>query len=486
MQAPRFSSGLLIAIAASTAPLGACGSTSNATGKSSSSSSASTDGSAPGVEAGVDTGAADAQADSNPDANSSKPWDWVGVVGTGQSLSVGAHGTPVVATTQPYHNLMLSLRGVTVPPFDPTNTVLSMVPLIEPLRMLAQQYPSAYPWNLDGETPHTVMGNQITSMYQQAFAGADYVTVHTVVGESGQPMSVIDKTAVETVNGSMTMGRAYAATLFEAKAITRLASAANKKYGIGAIVITHGESDAGSASYEGDLFQLWSDYNQDLKAITGQTTSIPMFVSQQHSVPAGMGYTSASTLAEWQVGVDHPGDIVCSGPKYQYPYYSDNVHLTTQGYELLGEKYGEIFFEKVVQGQNWQPLQPINASRAGSVVTVQFHVPVAPLAWDDTFPSPHPTGYPQWTAGRGFEVLANGAPATISSVTIVDDTVQITCGSDLTGMTVSVSYAYTADGAPMPGGTARWGHLRDSDPLMGASTMTAQPNYCVSFSMPVP
>ncbi len=425
-----------------------------------------------------------APADASADAQLSSAWDWVGIVGTGQSLSVGAHGTPFVSVTQPYHNLRLALGGATVPPFDPTIGTLSLVPLVEPLRAVAQTYPSAYPENLYGETPHTAMGSQITSLFQQTADGGDYVTVHTVVGESGQPMSVIDKGAVEVDEAGTSMGRAYAATLFEASAIARLAKAAKKTYGIGAIVITHGEADAGNAQYESDLVQLWSDYNADLSAVTGQTTSIPMFVSQQHSVPAGMGFTSASTLAEWQVGVDHPNDIICSGPKYQYPYFTDGIHLTTQGYDLLGEKYGEVFFQKVVLGQAWQPLQPTGVARAGTILTVQMHVPAPPLAWDDTLPSPHPTGYPQWTAGRGFEVLQNGSPVTISSVAIVDNTVQITCATDISTGVVFVSYAYTADGALMPGGTARWGHLRDSDAVVGAtshvprSRTIASPSRC--------
>src|SRR5580700_10711089 len=36
------------------------------------------------------------------------PWDWSGIIGTGQSLSVGARGLPVLSTNQPYHNLKLS------------------------------------------------------------------------------------------------------------------------------------------------------------------------------------------------------------------------------------------------------------------------------------------------------------------------------------------------------------------------------------------
>jgi hypothetical protein len=165
----------------------------------------------------------------------------------------------------------------------------------------------------------------------------------------------------------------------------------------------------------------------------------------------------------------------------------DGIHLVTTGYDQLGEKFGEVFFEKVVMGQDWQPLQPTTATRAGSTVTVKFHVPVGPLAWDDNLPSPHPTGYPQWATGRGFEVTLDGNPVAISKVALAgSDSVQITCGADVSKGQLTVSYAFVADGMPMPNGTARWGHLRDSDPFMGAMTHTANPNYCVSFSMTVP
>lgn len=415
-----------------------------------------------------------------------KGWDWVGIVGTGQSLSVGAQGVPVAWTRKETHNLTLSLGRLLVPPFDPSSSLLAMAPLEEPIRTFATTYPSAYPANLEGETPHGAMAEQITALFRQASGGRDYVTVHTVVGESGQPMSVIDKGATEKIAGTSSLGRAYAATLFEATAIARLARAASKTYGIGAIVVTHGESDAGNAEYEPLLSRLWSDYNQDLKAITGQATSIPMFVSQQQSVPNAVGTTSASTLAQWRVGLDHPGDIVCSGPKYQYPYAPDGVHLTAQGYERLGEKYAEVYFRRVVLKEDWRPLQPIGAERSGNVVTVRFHVPVPPLAWDDALAAPNRTALPQWALGRGFEVRAAGAPVPIASVAITGDAVRIDCAKDLSGLDVQIGYALTAVGTPVAGGTARWGQLRDSDPFLGTTTGFAQPNYCVTFSMPVP
>lgn len=418
-------------------------------------------------------------------ARATKAWDWVGIVGTGQSLSVGAEGIPIASIAKPTHNLVLSLGSAVVPPFDPTSRALSLAPLIEPIRPRANTYPSAYPANLYGETPHVAMAEQISALFRQV-SGDDYVTVHTIVGESGQPMSVIDKSAREKVEGNSSMGRAYAATLFEASAIARLARGAGKTYGIGAIVITHGESDATNVAYGEALRRLGSDYNRDLVTITGQTASIPMLVSQQQSVPSDAGTTSASTLAQWRAGLDHRSGIVCSGPKYQYPYSPDGVHLTARGYERLGEKYAEVYVRKVALGEDWQPLQPVAVERAGNVVTVRFHVPVPPLGWDDSLAPPRRTVLFEWAQGRGFEVRAGGAPVRITTVTIEGDSVRIACERDLSGLEVEVGYALTALGAPSPGGTTRWGQLRDSDPLVGTTTGFAQPNYCVTFSMAVP
>jgi hypothetical protein len=433
-------------------------------------------------------------------------WDWAGVIGTGQSLSVAYLGTPINLFTQPYNNLKLSLGTLTVPPYDPTNAALKMIALTEPLRNFGTTYPEAYPGNILGETYHTAMADQITALYLAA-GGTDYITAHTEVGESGQPMTQIEKGAVDMTTGTMSMGRAYAASLFEAQAITSLAAAAGQTYGVGAIVLTHGEADAGNSDYESEMFQMWTDYNTDLPAITGQTAPIAMLVSQQESTPTGLGSTSASTLAEWQVGVDHPGQVICVGPKYQYPYgvvtdttgtNDDATHLNTTGYEQLGEKYAQVYFNAVVLGKDWQPLQPIAADASGNVINVHFNVPVAPLQWDDTLPPPQQE-VAAWMNGRGFEVTISGAPETIQSVAITGDkmdTVQITCADAIPAGNVSVGYAFSAvssmlvetdpTGAETRHGTVRWGQLRDSDPFVGSTTNLPQPNYSVSFYIPVP
>jgi hypothetical protein len=412
-------------------------------------------------------------------------WTWTGVVGTGQSLAVGGHGNApamtIGATTQPFHNLKLSLGNATVPPFTPTNAALSMVPLVEPLRTITTTYPSPYPANIYGESFHTAMSDQLTSLAISA-GKSDFVSTQTEVGEAGQPMSVIQKGATDTG----TTGRAYAASLFEVAAIARLAKAQGKSYGVGAVMLTHGESDAGSSTYESDMLALWSNYNQDLPPLTGQTFAIPMLLSQQHSNPMTAGSTSSATQAQWKIGVDHPGEVLCTGPKYQYSYVSDYTHLINKDYERLGEKSAQVFYQRVVLGNAWQPLQPTGVSRSNRVITVSFNVPVAPLGWDTSLPAPHQASNTAWAQGKGFEVSNGSTPVAISGVAIVGNTVQITVASDLPVSGLTVAYAFTADAAPRANGTVRWGLLHDSDPFLGYLTGMPGQNYAVAFQLNVP
>ncbi len=402
-------------------------------------------------------------------------WDLCGIVGTGQSLSVG--NEPIHSTRQLHGHLKLSLGAARVPPFDPTSSELSLVPLTEPIRPLTSGYPRPYPDNIYGETHHSAMAHEVSALCQKAGLTLP-VTIHTVVGESGQGMIALRKDPVETAD----TGRAYAATLFEVEAITRLAKAAGKTYGVTAVVIVHGETDAGNNRYAEELVQLWSDYNRDLKSITGQVSDISMLVSQQNSCPTAPNQRSGSTLAQWRAGVEGPGFIVCSGPKYHLPGDGDGIHLSALGHQMLGEKLGQIYFQRVVLGDVWRPLGPNGVERRGKVITVDFQVPNGPLRWDDRLPSAR-----GWPNGRGFEVRAGDRPLAIDSVAIAGCSVRITCAEELGANNLSVGYAMTSEADPWgENGTHRWGQLCDSDPFVGSTTGRAQPNYAVAFELEVP
>ena len=405
------------------------------------------------------------------------PWDWSGVIGTGQSLAVGEKGWPLLPRTS-RTTISNSRPGICPGRLIRTTPIWCMVPLVEPVGRHATNYPSSWPDNIAGETPHSAMANEITALVRTA-SGRDFIGVHGEVGENGQGMIYLKKNAQpKGVNG-----RSYEAAMIETKAITRLAKAAGKTYGVGAITVTHGESDAGNRNYENELHQLWTDYNADFPAITGQKQKIQMIVSQQNSC-------ATVRPPRWRNGrsaVDYPADIVCSGPKYQYPS-AEGIHLTADGYRQLGEKYGQVYYQRVILGRDWQPLQPNTVERQGAVITVRFHVPVPPLVWDTTFEPPHPS-IEQWKNGKGFEVnTAGGDKVAIASVAISGDAVVITCASD-PGPGARVGYAMIGEKTRMAApfeGTYRWGLLRDSDPFIGAGTGKAQPNYCVAFELSAP
>ena len=258
-------------------------------------------------------------------------------------------------------------------------------------------------------------------------------------------------------------------------------------------LMTHGETDGNNATYGDSLVQLLSDYNTDIPAVTGQTYQIPMFLSQQHGCPGAPACTASTEKRptandiEWQLGVQHPGDFVCTGPKYQYPAHSDGdgIHLNVTGYQLLGEKTAQIYYQRAVLGQDWQPLAPIDVSRSGRVVTVQFHVPVPPLNWDTTFRRAEDHRVDQRQGLRAVHVERERHHQLGRH--------HGRHGADHGGRGpahhgLTVAYALVNQGKQLSNHSksVRWGQLRDSDPYMGGTTMMPNPNYAVSFSLPVP
>lgn len=393
-----------------------------------------------------------------PTAPEKPPFDWVGIVGTGQSLSVGAHAEKLISTNQPFHNGKLVDTGPD-PKYPLTGGMpkYAIVPLVELIRPKLTGYADTqYPNNIYGETPHSGMANEISTLFL-ARTGSDYVTLHSVVGWSGRPLTSINK------EGGM---RAYPGSLMEARVFASHAAAAHKTFGYGAVVLTHGEADANNLDYGAGLKTFIEDYNTDLKAITHQTRDIVLLVSQQ-SVRAT---ATSSAVQVWQAGVANPGKIICTGPKYQYGYFTDFLHMPAPGYRRLGEKYAEVYDLVVNQGKGWKPLQPKTAVRDGAKIVLTFDVPNPPIEWDATLAPNHQTVNTAWAKGHGFEARsAAGAALSIASAEITaPDAVTLTLTAVPAGA-VTVGYAVTEDGTGDQGGlvTGYRGQLRDSDTFVG-------------------
>jgi len=393
------------------------------------------------------------------------PADWVGIIGTGQSLSLGFDSV-ALSTTQPFKNLMLIDEGPD--PKYPTDGSASArwktVPLTEPHRPnvpFSAMNNLSYPNNIGGlngmagETPHAGMANAISAAWAARGNVGDYVTVHSAIGTGGAALIYIAKGTTS-----------YAGGLSEARVYKRLGDAAGKSYAVLGIIFTHGEADTSlqTADYDQQVFRLWSDFNTDLKTITSQRRDVVLLASQQSTVESPQSGVPPNVQL-WRAGKDHPGKIVVTGPKYAYgPYY---VHLPAASYQRLGEKYGEVFDLIVNRGIAWKPLGPHRITRNEATVTIDFDVPNPPLAWDTNLPQPHLQG--PWAQGRGFEVSAGGQALAITAAEIVGSSVVLTLAQDPGAGPLTVAYAITGgEGENQPSRAV--GQLRDSDAFAGYAT----------------
>jgi hypothetical protein len=407
------------------------------------------------------------------------PFGWVGVIGTGQSLAVGGGGSPQqlpISRTPSAKNLKLVDTGADPKyPIQPDtgSPKWAAVPLNEPFRFNAPgtgpgYMDGQYPNDVQGETPHTAMGSTLSALFTAHGGTGDYISAHSLVGWFGRCLKDINKEGGQ---------RAYPASLNEARVWKQLAQAANMTFGVGGIILTHGECDASTVGYGSGLHQFWQDYNTDLKAITGQTRDVVLFATQQSTQNSG---ANGSAVQLWQASVANPDQIVCVGPKYQYQYGPDSLHLPATGYVRMGEKYAEIFDIVVNQQRAWKPLQPNKITRVGAVLTLAMDVPNPPLVWDTALAPPHQQLNQAWANGKGFEVSdQSNKPLTIASATISGSNVVITLSADPGASKVHVAYALTQDGGGSLGGKVNGlrGLLRDSDDFSGSDTESLDTDF---------
>jgi hypothetical protein len=397
-----------------------------------------------------------------------RPWDLTHYVHMGQSLAVGYLSGTVLSTSQPYSNLMLHDSSGTYDITNPNAATLSLVPLVAPVRPVPGGGPTGYPTNIGGESPEVSFANQLTALSIARGQGSRRI-VTTNVGYSGQPYSVIRKGGTSN---------SYAAALYEIRAIARLVALMGLTYGVGGLLLTHGESDSTNLQYGADILQLAQDFQGDVRAILGQAVPVPLYLSQQNSFPfqvAGPGVNISSRL-QLAAGFTNPRQTVFALPKYQYPYGSDNVHLINIGYIGYGEKLA-INVDRYEQGK-WQgTLQPVSFTRAGAVVTIGCNVPYPPMVFDSGHTGPHQSGtYAAWALGNGLEARDDAGLITINSVAIVSNTLVVTMARTPTTNLI-ISNADTGEPPIAGAGFAvgqggRCSLIRDSDPAVGRSAQS--------------
>jgi len=407
------------------------------------------------------------------------------VLSTGQSNSVGNEAKPPLTLEQPFGNIKFDTGVIPGRQCDGAGCKSyakprAFVPLVEGDSFF--DYPV--------ETMSSSLANQASKLAKDRHD--ILVSLH---GRSGNTYECLRK-------GGCSFGIAdgypspFAEGMTEVSDAMALAKKAGKSYVVRAVTAIHGESDhyaytnsleefpmpatngQGKVSTYGDALVEWQqDYETSVKAITGQSTAVPMLILQMSS----WNDVRYSPIPTWMLDahVRTAGKVVLVAPGYPIGYAADCLHFTNHGERRIGEYFGKAYARIVVDGKKWEPLRPLDVTLTGNVITARFAVPKPPLVLD-TNKVKDPGNY-------GFEFVdGSGAPPAITNVAIAGpDTVTITLASAPNGADKRLRYAYTATPETCPGPEhGPRGNLRDSDdtPSLGGYDLS---NWSVHFDEPV-
>ena len=385
------------------------------------------------------------------------------IIGTGQSLSTGLFANPPISTTPqwPTMALMTNLGVRQVPDrgsvyaLNPA-LITGLVPLVE-----------ARTPDRDGETIGAGMTFQINELALED-GQPPWPMVFSAHGVTGADYKTLKRGTVPYRNALATVSR-----------VAAILKGMGLRDVVRAVTVTHGETDfikgASAAEYEADLVQWRSDYDNDLRAITGQRESVMLFTDQMNNytsktLKSAASQTSPIPLAQLQAALDHPGSIALVCPKYWLEYNpKDGAHLTSRSEEMLGEKYGEAMKRTFVDSAVWKPLYITGAAINANLVTLSYNIPAPPLALDTTLVSD--------PGNHGFVYSDDSAaPPSITAVELANGNTQVLI--HLSAVPAAppgrrhIKYAYVGslgcggggcDAGPSSGPR---GNLRDSDPTM--------------------
>lgn len=244
------------------------------------------------------------------------------------------------------------------------------------------------------------------------------------------------------------------------------------------IALIHGESDSTKSVYLEGIKTWQSDFESDIKAITGQVGDVPFLCSQASTFT---GSNTHGVLAPYFAAKNSNTHYVAA-PYYPYEFATDNLHLGESA-GFVGEKlaHAACRIAGLFGSASYGSVQPTsivydNAKK----ITVNFHVPVKPLVGDTSYTETSNPPADNW----GFVVKdGSGSAVTITDIRVVGgDTVEITTESIVSeGSYRAVEYALNGFGSQKVFGEQARGSLRDSENLPSIIDGRPLHNWCVHF-----
>ncbi len=339
------------------------------------------------------------------------------IVHMGQSLGAGEQSLPVITDTATgFGNLRFSMGTHTW-----TQNSYPDYPELRKAENFSFVSLTAVQRGGEGETIANGMCDHLTQSISNLHA-KQVNFLFSYAGQGGRYIRELNKLhddAKDLRAGSRRSGGGYYKTsIDDVKRAKRTADSLQIGYSVFGITWMQGEANGtrrlnrwdsiltlqeATAIYKSDLIQLKNDYQQDIKAITGQKQKIPFFTYQTAGDLAGIAQLQAT---------DQEKDMFMIGPTYMLSnaensyYYSrdklvhgDGIHLTADGERWLGEQFGKVMRKVIIEGKDWHPLRPLKAwyKENENAVYIQFHVPEPPLMIDTSF-------LPRQDKGLGFDI----------------------------------------------------------------------------------
>jgi hypothetical protein len=231
----------------------------------------------------------------------------------------------------------------------------------------------------------------------------------------------------------------------------------------------HGEQDQAfnSATYQADTVTWQSNIQDDLRAITGQTTPVPFYMNQQIDFTPAFTTGISTAQSQFLAHQANPYLFKLLHSKYHQQGNSDNIHRAPNVYRWAGAEYAKAIAQDSFGGVLFRPVSPSRCVISGTTVTINMYVPVPPLVFD--YSSVLQNNWPMGVSAAGTSRLkmlsgtvaaggsgyTNGATLTLSGITgtAPQFTVNVTAGAVTSINTVTVAGQATANPPANPVGS---------------------------------
>lgn len=267
-----------------------------------------------------------------------------------------------------------------------------------------------------------------------------------------------------------------------------------------------GEADVLNPAYsEIGLELLRRALSARIKAITGQSQEVMLFLAQTNSVNSGVSAIYQRVQLRQLLAAQRYPFIRLVGPLYPWPMEqssnvaSSQVHKSAVGTNRIGMMFARRVFDEIC-GVGCIAFAPTNAFMVNpNLMQVEFDVPFAPLVMDTSDTTIRTAGIPGY---YGFEVFAGGYPPAQGDAGYASGSIAVTAhqifaptilrlqlASNPTTRSLWLAYAWRRNdtGATTPDGpvTGARGCLRDSTAHVSLMDGVTSQNWCNAFCMPV-